>query len=358
MQAARSTVLALACVAFSGLACSSSLDEFRCTAAAQCTQDGEEGVCSSGYCAFDDAQCPSGLRYGNASGEQSDRCVGDETGGPDAAPGRPPVASIAAINLDCGNTVIQPDGSGSRAFDGALVTRFEWTLLSPNGVELGALAGLLNQAVPVGAILLGGTMQSPLVNVTPYMDQKALHAVASDKAGRVSQIASNLLTGSYAIFGSLAGNPGASGNNEDVVVEVLNGSGAGSTFLVEQAIAPGPSMQLFSFEFDILFSSTADVGLRLPRGSNVWIDNFAVVRRENGGEIFGEPTQNRSFEAGLDPWEADTVDLLLTSEDLPAELLRPGAYRVELVVVDNRGARSEPAVELVSHEPCLSTPPS
>ena len=96
MRVGRSTILALACVATAGLACSSSLEEFRCTLASEC---GDEGLCVGGYCAYEDPVCPQGLRYGEASGEDSNRCVGDpDSEGDGGTPPTPPVASIAPMD--------------------------------------------------------------------------------------------------------------------------------------------------------------------------------------------------------------------------------------------------------------------
>ena len=50
---------------------------YRCERDAQCDLDGREGRCQvTGYCAYPDAECPSGLRYEpNADAGLADRCV-------------------------------------------------------------------------------------------------------------------------------------------------------------------------------------------------------------------------------------------------------------------------------------------
>jgi len=56
---------------------------YRCETDEQCDLDGLEGRCQiSGYCAYADAECPSGLRYEPDADALADRCVprtGDES---------------------------------------------------------------------------------------------------------------------------------------------------------------------------------------------------------------------------------------------------------------------------------------
>ncbi len=52
---------------------------YECQSSAECTKDGTQGTCEAvKYCAFPDASCTSGSRYGNLSGPYANQCVGDE----------------------------------------------------------------------------------------------------------------------------------------------------------------------------------------------------------------------------------------------------------------------------------------
>jgi Tol biopolymer transport system component len=63
-------------------ACVRPAESFTCASSSQCT---EGGVCQPvGFCSFGDTTCPSGQRYGAASGSFGGTCVGDE---PDAGTG-------------------------------------------------------------------------------------------------------------------------------------------------------------------------------------------------------------------------------------------------------------------------------
>ncbi len=54
---------------------------FFCTDDAQCTEDGEAGVCQpNDLCSFPSEDCPSGQAYGKYSGTLAGRCVEDEVG--------------------------------------------------------------------------------------------------------------------------------------------------------------------------------------------------------------------------------------------------------------------------------------
>src|SRR5689334_22062431 len=55
---------------------------FACAVDEQC---GADGTCASGYCAFSDSACMSGLRYGEFSGTRSGQCVGEASSMDDAS---------------------------------------------------------------------------------------------------------------------------------------------------------------------------------------------------------------------------------------------------------------------------------
>lgn len=68
-------------------ACVRPVDAFVCTSSEQCTNG---GLCqTTGFCSFEDSTCPSGQRYGTASGGLGDVCVGAEPSH-DGGGGEPP----------------------------------------------------------------------------------------------------------------------------------------------------------------------------------------------------------------------------------------------------------------------------
>lgn len=49
---------------------------YRCESDGQCDLDGRDGRClTTGYCAYPDDECPSGLRYEPDADDFGDRCV-------------------------------------------------------------------------------------------------------------------------------------------------------------------------------------------------------------------------------------------------------------------------------------------
>jgi hypothetical protein len=80
---------------------------FTCTQDSQCSGGGQ---CVNSFCAFSDGQCPSGLRYGELSGPNSNVCVGQEM--PDAGT---PMDSDAGSDSGMGSDA----GMGSNACYGA-----------------------------------------------------------------------------------------------------------------------------------------------------------------------------------------------------------------------------------------------
>ena len=59
-----------------------SLDGFACLEDTQCRRGGNEGTCASGYCAYVDPTCPSGLRWSDtAAAMYAGRCVDPEAPG-------------------------------------------------------------------------------------------------------------------------------------------------------------------------------------------------------------------------------------------------------------------------------------
>ncbi len=69
---------------------------FACLSDTQCSRDGEAGVCvDSGYCAFVDDACPSGLRYGELSGSN----LGGACVEPQASTGGGPLSTTGGGSL-------------------------------------------------------------------------------------------------------------------------------------------------------------------------------------------------------------------------------------------------------------------
>jgi len=74
---------------------------FVCESSAECTGG---GTCEAAHvCAFSDASCESGRRYGAASGELSEQCVPSDAPPPDPPPDGPPDATPAAT---CGDGIV------------------------------------------------------------------------------------------------------------------------------------------------------------------------------------------------------------------------------------------------------------
>ncbi len=83
----RFPMMSLLLLGVSGVSCSTPLDEFVCSASEDCASNGDRGICeANGFCSFSDPACPSGQRYGSASGHDSNQCVGlaADAGGGDA----------------------------------------------------------------------------------------------------------------------------------------------------------------------------------------------------------------------------------------------------------------------------------
>ena len=111
-----------ACAALTALAGCSPFGggTFACSDSTQCSPG---GTCEPNFlCSFPDAECASGRRYGNAAGELSGTCVGDEPmppdapeptadAPPDAMPGapdaRPPDAMPPALFCDPADTTLR-----------------------------------------------------------------------------------------------------------------------------------------------------------------------------------------------------------------------------------------------------------
>ena len=107
----RAGICVLLPVALLGHACVRPAASFECTTSDQCTGG---GICQpAGVCSFADADCPSGQRYGAASGDLSGSCVDgtDRTICDLAKPfGTPvPVAGVTGSGVQDGDLRLSPD---------------------------------------------------------------------------------------------------------------------------------------------------------------------------------------------------------------------------------------------------------
>lgn len=78
---ARGLLGGLACVLVGACSPYDSNGAFACTDNSQCDPG---GTCSTGFCAFPDSSCSSGLKYGGLAGTMSNQCVGATMGSADA----------------------------------------------------------------------------------------------------------------------------------------------------------------------------------------------------------------------------------------------------------------------------------
>ncbi len=125
-----SRLSAVLLIAFGGalaMACSSALDTFRCESSQDCVSEGQlDGICEpTRLCSFSDSRCgEDGRRYGEASGELSNACVGDDDTRSDASVDLPSDASIsvpdASPALVDGDVLPAPDGAAPPQCDALL----------------------------------------------------------------------------------------------------------------------------------------------------------------------------------------------------------------------------------------------
>lgn len=138
--------------AVAAMGCSSTLSEFRCDSAADCTGE-VVGQCeASGHCSFSDSTCASGFRFGKHAGVETDSCVGGMLA-PDAMPS---VCGNSTVDTgeDCddGNTM-HGDGCSSEC------TREEQCVLTHNGGS--PLTISTARVSDMGALTLVGTAVLP-----------------------------------------------------------------------------------------------------------------------------------------------------------------------------------------------------
>ena len=74
MRCPASRRLVALAIAAAGAACLS-LEGYECDGDAQCNLEGRDGQCLSGYCAYADEDCPTGLRWEDDAPTLGGRCV-------------------------------------------------------------------------------------------------------------------------------------------------------------------------------------------------------------------------------------------------------------------------------------------
>ena len=380
-QALWLSALGIGALLFAG--CSSTLDEYRCTAAAECIDDEGQGIChSSGYCAFVDFDECDGYRFGKHSGEQSGQCVGadddvdasisEDAALADAGPSGPdaqrfdadvsipkPTANIAAVNLACDRTALDLDGSASQSFGGTTLVNYRWTLRAPNNAQISELSGAPGSGFRPIRGFVSGNVAQPRVNLTPYLDKSAIKIVTEDA---LSVIRNNNLaieagdrTFSFAIATPELGDVG-----EVVEVHVTRGTGIDSEILASEAVTLSSSINRHSVDFTLADNITnGSIRIRSSTG-RYYLDNFRIHADGPGGSTEAELVQNPSFEQGFAPWVISVqlgAGASATSASIPQSLKAYGNYKLELVVSDSNGSDSTPASVEIGHAACPAPPP-
>ncbi len=351
--------------------CSSTLDEYRCTATSQCIDNNVQGIChTSGYCAYVDNDECDGYRFGGYSGEQSDQCVGADNevdasmpgapdgiadagpNDPDAAPLIPvPTAAIGAVVLACDLTALDIDGSASVPVDNTTLTNFRWVLRAPGGAQISELSGAPgNGFTPIRGFVSGSVAQ-PRINLTPYLDNNALEI---DTAGGHSAIRQSgiAIAGGDRTFSFSIGTPELGDVGEKVDVDIT-GSGQGATTAVNVTLAS--SMIRHSANFTLAGDVSNARIIVHSDGARYYLDNFRIHENGPGGSSSAEAVQNPSLELGFSPWSVGPQTgngATATSAPLPASLKEYGDYELELVVTDSNGTDSPPATIQITHASC------
>ena len=358
---------ALAGVSFAALAgvgCSSTLDEFLCTEASDCSDNPASmgARCEpSGHCSFVDTTCSdSGFRFGQSSGAESGECVAD-TGGTEPDAGTPlgaaPIARITSIVPGNCNTSVAVDGSESAAFDGATIQTYTWTLFNAADEEIDTFTGAGDTPLVRGLHGLGGNYLAPSFNLPSYDGFGALRAVfdGSVRSSSIEQSGLDLQNVDYHLFFAAASV--ASEAPEEAVVRIL---GSDDEELFRQSLALGEDTFL-GHQVGVVFSAEATMeslsGARLLFGfdgnGERWLDNVALVETASGEVV----TQNPSIEMGVaSPWIYNAGGLSggLQSRAIEGDMREEENYSVALKVTDSNGQESLTAEIDVVGEPCLA----
>lgn len=290
---------------------------------------------------------------------------GGSTSGFDAGPGTTVQRPIAALELTeqafCGTDVVAT-GAGSRAFDGAVVESYQWTLLDGGGQVIDTFSGPPTERIPLGLHRLGGDFLNPRVNFPSYHGDIGMRG-SVDQGPRSSiyqkavDLGPNPFDQTYRLFFAVGVDPNAdSSNGMSVTARLVSGSET----LIEQAF-PGALGRFVGHEvvFDLSEvggpNNLEDVRLefRFDGLGRRWLDNVGLVRVANEMLI----TSNRSVESGdEDPWKfGDGVvgTTGLTARTLEPEMREEREYVLQLQVSDSNGEMSEIADVSVGTPDCL-----
>lgn len=160
---------------------------FTCAMDSQC---GAGGKCENSFCAFSDDKCPSGLRYGDLSGPNSNVCVGQEPT-PDASMGSDADASMTGSDSGTSN-VCYGTGPGKVCFAQAPTgTQLLNTAIDTDGAVCATnvvgnnpgcvIAG--DSIVITGAVAVTGSKPLVLVAATTISMSTATLDASSHRAG-------------------------------------------------------------------------------------------------------------------------------------------------------------------------------
>jgi hypothetical protein len=343
---------------FAGVGCNSTLEEFRCTEASDCSGSLTTiARCEpSGHCSFLDTSClDSGFRFGESSGNESGQCVSEQDDEVDAgiSNGPPPKASITPIRLGNCGTSLTVDSSESEAFDGATIESFKWTLFDAADQEIDTFVGAGNAPLPRGLHRLGGDHRLPIINLPSYNGYAAFRAnIDGGPRKSIYQRDIGLESGDYRLFFAATMDEGVSDAGDAVTVRLAteNGPLFSGRFDLEIESFTG-------YQFDFTVSENAQgatlafdfdgTGLR-------WLDNVALVDTLSGNVV----TLNESGETGAtDPWflgDGTTILSGLESRKIDTRMIETEVYSVTLEVTDSNGQRSNTAEIAVLGEACLA----
>jgi hypothetical protein len=336
--------------------CSSTLNEYKCESSVDCI-GAEVGVCeSSGHCSFADDTCPSGFRFGDNAGSETNTCVASEDEPPDAATVDPPVdaglpdaidpfaplAVIDPVSFDCDRTNEEIVGIRSEAYDGRTLARFEWTVLDSEGQEITSIAGAPKDATLRSTHVRGGPFEKPRINVTQYHNSHGVQVdvvTPTDSGGQalVQELDFTNNNAPHRLHFTIG--------SEDLAASLTATArllDSGGNPLLQQAVLVGATMEAHNFDMpmDLDFPQPMSLEFRFDQAVRFWVDNVSVVDLNDGDNL----VDHGSGEFGGNEWDVvdDVKSEDATIADLPASLKKNGLYKIQLVVVDSADVRSLP----------------
>lgn len=228
--------LAVAALGALATGCNYGTAAYHCTSDEQC-QGGRCELAEGGMCSHPDPSCPSGRRFGDVAGAQSNDCVGGEgiDAGPDSPDGSTTDAS-ACFGTGLVRICLQAAPSQAAALDGAINTDSS-SLCQPivsGGNVCVVAATTLTIAQPLRA-----TGTRPLV----LIGSDTIMATAAIDVG--SHRGSNPETGAGADPATCGPGlpPGASGGGAGGSFNGLGGSGANGGGTAAQSLDPVPALR-------------------------------------------------------------------------------------------------------------------